>query len=226
MAVDGLGNVFVANGVRVGEMGDYVPGSGISEFTGTGTPLSPTNYPAPSSETSSCSGVGAGMPAFGFNQFETFSGVGTNLTIDSSGNLWPGAAALVHMVGLAAPVATPTYNAISLGSTLVSAFSISTSTCGPSTPTNPYYTITFTTPNNFKPPQSISAGQFVELDFPIDPGGFLNTQLVEVLTATSTQFTACINVPVTQTMAQGQEGNSYTAPSGDNVTYSHLGNRP
>ena len=223
IAVDGLGNVFAANGVSVGERGDVIPGSGISEFTGSGTPLSPTNYPAPSSETSNCSGVGAGMPAFGFNQDNTFSGIGANLTIDSSGNLWPGPAgdmgsqAVVHMVGLAAPVAAPA-SAVYPGINPITAWSSSMSTCGPSTPMNPYYTITFTVPNNFKAPQSISEGQYVLLfGFGSGPGSFLINQQVQVLTATSTQFTACI--------AGGMSGEGSSSGIGA-VQYSLLGNRP
>jgi hypothetical protein len=216
IAVDGLGNVFVANGVVVGEMGDVVPGSGISEFTGSGTPLSPTNYPAPSSETSNCSGVGAGMPAFGFNQDNTFSGVGANLTIDSSGNLWPGSAysqALVHMVGLAAPVATPTTAASYPGINQITAWSSSTSACSFGAG---YYTITFTVPNNFIASRPISEGQYVLLfGFGSGSGSFLTNQQVEVLTATSTQFTACIT--------GGTPGANGVAGS---VQYSLLGNRP
>ena len=222
MAVDGLGNVFVANGVSVPEMGDFVPGSGISEFTGSGTPLSPTNYPAPSTETSSCSSVGVGMPAFGFNQDYTFS-VGASLTIDSSGNLWPGGQAMVHMVGLAAPVATPTSAAAYPGFNAVTAWSSSsTSNCSPATGggTGTPYTITFTVPNNFIAPQSISEGQYVLLHgFGSGSGAFLNYQQVGVLTATSTQFTACV--------AGGTPGEGSSSPSGVGVVqFSVVGNRP
>jgi hypothetical protein len=220
MAVDGLGNVFVANGVSLAASGDVVPGSGISEFTGSGTPLSPTNYPAPASETSSCANVGAGMPAFGFSQDNTFSSVGASLTIDSSGNVWPGAAwdsqAVVHMVGLAAPVATPTSVATYPDFTYPTAWSASTSTCGPSTPSTPYYTVTFTGQNSFKPPSAISGGQFVlPNSFGSGSGVNLNYQEVEVLTATSTQFTACM----TGVAADASGGSGV-------IQYSRLGTRP
>ncbi len=158
------------------------------------------------------------MPAFGFNQDNTFSGVGANLTIDSSGNLWPGAAwntqAVVHMIGLAAPVATPA-SAVYPGINTITAWSSSTSNCGPGAG---YYTITFTVPNNFKAPQSISEGQYVLLSgFGGTSGGFLIDQQVEVLTATSTQFTACIS--------GGTPGASSSSGIGT-VQYSLLGTRP
>lgn len=225
MAVDGLGNVFVANGV--GDLllgGDLVlPGGGISEFTGSGIPLSPTNYPAPTTETSSC--TGAGMQAYGFNQDNTGTAAAANLSIDSSGNLWPGTAqgtqAVVHMVGLAAPVNTPLAAAVSPNYSYPTAWSSSGSGCSPASGggSGNAYTITFTVPNNFKAPQSISAGQYVLLgEFASSAGTFLDSLKgpVEVLTATSTQFTACI-AGGKQNASGGTEGV---------VISSRLGNRP
>jgi hypothetical protein len=88
LSVDGLGNVFILNGVSA-------TASGVTELTGTGTQLTPTN-------------AGAGMPAFGLNIYAIDAG--RSGAIDESGNLWTGAASNsyeVHMVGLAAPVTTP-----------------------------------------------------------------------------------------------------------------------
>ena len=157
------------------------------------------------------------MPAFGFNQDNSGSADYGNLTIDSSGNLWPGAQwqtqSVVHMVGLAAPVVTPTSAAALVAVSPVTAWSSSTSTCGPAG----YYTITFTAPNNFKAPTAISGGQYVGLgSFGGGSGYFLSSSPpVEVLTATSTQFTAC--------MTGGTPG----ASGGSGEVYSsRLGNRP
>lgn len=88
ISIDGLGNVFILNGVSA-------TASGLSELTSTGVQLTPTN-------------AGAGMPAFGLNLYTTDAG--RSGAIDQSGNFWTGSASNsyeVHMVGLAAPVVTP-----------------------------------------------------------------------------------------------------------------------
>ena len=88
LSIDGLGNVFILNGVGA-------TASGVSELTSTGTQLTPTN-------------AGAGMPAYGLNIYSTDAGRAG--AIDQSGNFWTGTGSNsyeVHMVGLAAPVTTP-----------------------------------------------------------------------------------------------------------------------
>jgi hypothetical protein len=88
ISIDGLGNVFILNGVTT-------TASGVTELTSTGTQLTPTN-------------AGAGMPAYGLNL--DVIDAGRSGAIDESGNLWTGAGSNsyeVHMVGLAAPVTTP-----------------------------------------------------------------------------------------------------------------------
>jgi hypothetical protein len=167
------------------------------------------------------------MQAFGFNQDNTGTAASASLGIDSSGNIWLGAAknnqAVVHMVGLAAPVATPTSAATYPGFNTVTAWSSSsTSTCSPATGggTGTPYTITFTVPNNFIAPRSGSEGQYVLLHgFGSGSGAFLNYQQVGVLTATSAQFTACI--------AGGAANENVSSPSGVGVVeFSLLGTRP
>jgi hypothetical protein len=88
ISIDGVGNVFILNGV-------VTTASGLSELTSTGVQLTPTN-------------AGTGMPAFGLNLYATDAG--RSGAIDQSGNLWTGAGSNsyeVHMVGLAAPVTAP-----------------------------------------------------------------------------------------------------------------------
>jgi hypothetical protein len=98
ITVDGVGNVWVANGVTT------AAGSGLSVFvpttaggTTTVTALSPS---------------AAGVYGFGTFGVQALSG----LAIDSSGNVWMATNALAltvtHLVGAAAPVVTPTSVAV------------------------------------------------------------------------------------------------------------------
>lgn len=154
LSIDGLGNVFVGNGVSA-------TASGVSEFTSSGTPLSPTN-------------ASTGMPAFGFNIYATDAG--RAMQIDPSGNMWLGTASNsyeVHMVGLAAPVVTPTAAAVTPGTVVVTAWSINAGNT----------VATFTAAN------SLSVGQLVLLSG-FTTGSFFNGQIVTVASATSTSFTA------------------------------------
>jgi hypothetical protein len=101
VALDGLGNVWVANRLSSTLVG------GLSEFatttisgTTTATALSP----------------GGVAGEFGFNDFAALAAQG--IVIDSSGNLWletTGGNALWHIVGAAAPVVTPIALAIKNG---------------------------------------------------------------------------------------------------------------
>jgi hypothetical protein len=88
-SVDGLGNVFIFNGVTT-------TNSGVSELTSAGVQLTPTN-------------ASTGMAVYGLNLYATDAGRAG--AIDESGNMWTGTSSnsyAVHMVGLAAPVTTPT----------------------------------------------------------------------------------------------------------------------
>ena len=219
MAVDGLGNVFVANGVGVRlkwrllyQAAAFPSSPGRERHCRQPiTPLPPAKPAiAPVLEPACRHSVST--------RTTPFSGVpltSTSIPAAISGRSAWTSQAVVHMVGLAAPVAAPA-SAVYPGINTITAWSSSTSNCGPGAPG--YYTITFTVPNNFKAPQSISEGQYVLLSgFGGTSGGFLIDQQVEVLTATSTQFTACI--------AGGTPGASSSSGIGS-VQYSLLGTRP
>ena len=150
-----MGNIFFSNAVNSG-------GSGISEFSPSGTALSPTN-------------VSTGMPAFGFN--DDTSNTPAAATIDLSGNLWIGANAnyVVHMVGLAAPVITPISSAVKPATASITAWSIDSSGT----------VATFTVPNTYVVGEKILLSGF-------GTSTFFNGQTVLVTTATGTTFTATV----------------------------------
>ncbi|HEY0308836.1 MAG TPA: hypothetical protein VGB94_11805 [Acidobacteriaceae bacterium] len=155
VGVDGVGNIFFSNAVSSG-------GAGLSEFSPSGAPLSPTN-------------ASTGMPAFGFNDFT--SNTPAAATIDLSGNLWIGANAtyVVHMVGIAAPVITPTSSAVAPATAVITAWSIDSSGT----------VATFTVQNVYTVGEKILLSGF-------GTSTFFNGQTVIVTAATSTTFTATV----------------------------------
>jgi len=182
IVLDGLGNVFTTNLVTSG-------GGGISEFAVVGstmTNLSPTN-------------LGTGMKAYGFND-DVLNDANTP-AIDPSGNLWFGAegTTTTHMIGLAAPVVTPTAKAVTPITTSITAWSSATGSAVTS--------ITFTTASN-----NYAVGTKVYLTGFTTTTAFNNQ--IAVVTGTGASFTATLQAGIASTGGDAETG---FALSGNNI---------
>lgn len=164
VGLDGLGNIWTANGVNSG-------GAGLSEFVvngatagagGTILPVSPTNS-------------STGMTSYGFNDDTTNSPTAT--TIDGSGNLFFGGVGnyVTHMLGAAAPLITPAVKALTPVNATITAWSIGASTA----------TATFTATNSYPVGQKVLLSGFTTTTA-------FNGQLVQVTASTGSTFTATL----------------------------------
>jgi hypothetical protein len=184
IVLDGLGNVFTVNYVSSS-------GGGISEFAVVGstmTNLSPTN-------------MGTGMKAFGFNNNTTNDA--QTPSIDLSGNFWFGAetGAVDHMIGLAAPVVTPTSKAVTPITTSITGWS-SASGSG-------ITSITFNAINNYAATNTTK----VYLTGFTTTTAF-NNQIAVITSSSGTSFTATLQAGITSTGGGTETG---SALSGNQV---------
>jgi hypothetical protein len=98
VAIDGAGNVWAGN-----YSGATSPYAGVSEFSSTGTLLSPFN--------STTSNIGYGDQYSGTSPYYPYPKGIIPVAIDNSGNVWLGASGstskVYHVVGVAVPAVTP-----------------------------------------------------------------------------------------------------------------------
>jgi hypothetical protein len=193
VAIDGIGNIWVANAVA--------SISGISEYTPTGLPISPTTATA-------VTGV-SGFNANNLNNGSSTLGSIQKITIDLSGNVFfnPNNSYIGFLVGAAAPVIAPAVMATTSGVTAISGWTASGTA------------VTFSTPagNNFAVGDTVTLFGFTSAA--ASPFNYAYT------TAPNYGATgAAPAVPTTVTAVSGTSftttvGTSFTGTSGSDTGY-------